>query len=457
MKKIILVLAVILTANLTAQINLQEVYYNISVTGAVSKPGVYRLPPTSRLSEAIKIAQAKVTKISDLEELEEPQLETLPQNEMELLSSDKLIPEEKEEINISLRNIRLKRKNQTTTIDLQKFLILGEEAENPFLMDGDVIFVPALTNKVEIIGEVIKPGAYEILEGERISDILPLTMGLTEAAYLDEVEIIRYKTNDSFTSLKINLSQALADPNSDANISLQKGDRIYIRTIPHFQQYDEVTIFGEVEFPGTYVMEDSTMLTDILKKAGSFTVNADLKNSFLQRKNLEENYDAEFERLKYIPVNYMTYFEYEYFKTKAKELKGKFSFDIEQIYESEGQGNNIVLQNGDFIYIAEKLNAVIVSGQVKEPGLISYVPGRSPEYYIDQAGGLGWKAHKGKIRIIRAETGEWLKPDDDLFLEEGDTILVPYRPDWNYWEIFKDTIVVLSQIATLYLVLQNVN
>jgi protein involved in polysaccharide export with SLBB domain len=442
--------------NLAAQIDMQQVYYNISVTGAVSNPGVYHLPPTSRLSEAIKIAQGELSVGADVEDLEQPELENIPQNGLQIPSSNQFLPEKEEKFSVSLRNISLKRKKEIIIVDLQKFLLLGDEKENPFLLDGDLIFVPALTNKVEIIGEVVKPGEYEIQEGERITDILEFALGLTEAAYLDKVEIIRYDNNDRFTKLEINLSKVLADPANEANVILQNDDRIYIRTIPYFQQYDEVTIFGEVEFPGTYIIENNTTLREILTKVGSLTEYADLNNSFLQRKNLEENYDAEFERLKYIPINNMTYFEYEYFKTRAKELKGKFSIDIEQIYESEEQGNNIVLRHGDFIYIAEKINAVIVSGQVKEPGLITYVPGKSPDYYIDQAGGLGWKARKGKIRIIRAETGEWLKPDKDLIVEEGDTILIPYRPDWNYWEIFKDTIVVLSQIATLFLVIQNV-
>jgi len=124
--------------------------------------------------------------------------------------------------------------------------------------------------------------------------------------------------------------------------------------------------------------------------------------------------------------------------------------------KSEVQGDKIVLQDGDFVYISKNINAVVVSGQVKDPGLITFVPGKTLNYYIEQAGGLGWKAHKRKIRIIRADSGEWLKPEKDLVIYEGDTILVPYRPDWNYWEIFKDTIVVLSQIATLYLVMQSV-
>ncbi len=456
MKKFFLISAILIIVNLSAQLDMQQVYYNISITGAVDKPGVYHMPPTSRLSEVVLISQGLTIKEIDPELKEKTEIELTPQETYPLNNSTNYLPEEEDQLKISLRKIQLKRKKKTILVDLQKFLLLGNESENPFLMDGDLIFIPALTNEVEIIGEVNNPGFHEIVENDRVSDILEFALGLTEAAYLENVEIIRYNSNDKFSTISINLAEVMQDQNSEDNILLKNGDKIYIRSIPQFQQYNEVTIFGEVEFPGTYIVNNNSTLSDLLERAGSITENADPSNSFLQRRNLEEQYDAEFERLKLISVEDMTYFEYEYFKTRAKELRGKFSFDLDQLNQSEVQENNIVLHDGDFIYIAEKISAVIVSGQVREPGLITYMPGKSPDYYIEQAGGLGWKARKGKIRIIRAETGEWLKPGKDLVLEEGDTILVPYRPDWNYWEIFKDTVVVLSQIATLFLVIQNV-
>lgn len=48
-----------------------------------------------------------------------------------------------------------------------------------------------------------------------------------------------------------------------------------------------------------------------------------------------------------------------------------------------------------------------------------------------------------------------LKPKKDVPLKPGDTVFVPEKIDPNYWEIFKDTIVVLSQIGTLILVIDN--
>jgi len=456
-RRVFLFLSIFLAIQLYSQTDMQEAYYNVSVTGSVEFPGVYHLPPTSRLSEAVMISRGLLNNDFKLAELESADIENnLTEEDIILKNSEQYTSPEIEDYDISLRRIILKRKGENIPIDLQRFLILGDSSQNPFLMDGDVIYVPVLTKKVSLFGEINNPGDYEILEGDRISDLIDFSLGLKESAYLEQVEIIRYNDNQELITSSIDLNLVLSDPSNEENILLENGDRIYIRAIPDFQQYDEVVIRGEVKFPGTYIISENTTLSQLIERAGNFTENADLTNSFLQRKDLEDKYDPEFERLKYNQTIAMTYFEYEYFKIKIKELKGKFSFDFNNMDKSEVQGDKIVLQDGDFVYISKNINAVVVSGQVKDPGLITFVPGKTLNYYIEQAGGLGWKAHKRKIRIIRADSGEWLKPEKDLVIYEGDTILVPYRPDWNYWEIFKDTIVVLSQIATLYLVMQSV-
>jgi len=456
-RKTLIFLVIMMVFQLFAQTDMPEVYYNVSVTGAVEFPGVYHLPPTSRLSEAIMLSRGVIAGQQLPTELDVAELEKeLTINDVVLKNSEQYDLEEEEELEISLRNITLKRKGDIIAIDLQKFLLLGDNTQNPFLMDGDVIHVPASITKVTILGEVINPGAYEILPEDRISDLILFAFGVKESALLENVEVIRYNTEKKVQTLNIDLSKVLVDDSCEDNLILQTGDRIYIRAIPDYMKHDEVTVLGEVKFPGTYIIDDETTLSQLISRSGAFTTTADLTNSFLQRRSMELDFDAEFERLKYIDPTEMTYFEYEYFKTKISELKGKFSLDFQIYNQSEVPGKDIVLQDGDFVYISTKINAVIVSGQVKQPGLITFIPGMTIDFYIDQAGGFGWNANKCKIRVIRADSGEWLKPEKDLILQEGDTILIPHRPDWNYWEIFKDAVVILSQIATIYLVVQNV-
>jgi len=409
--------------------NLSATFYSISVVGNVRSPGIYHMPPASRISEVVKIANA------------------IP---------DSLLPEKF--VDYSNRNITLRRNGIDTRIDLKRFFVLGDEKNNPYLLDGDFIIVPAIQKRVLLEGAVNRAGSYELIDGDRVFDIINLAMGLQEAAYLENAEVIRYTNNGKKTeSFSINLQNIINNADCEDNISLQNDDRLIIRFIPEFHEEKFITIRGEVQFPGYYSIEETeTTLLDILEKCGGPTSNADLQNAFLQRRSREDVLDTEFERLKKMLVEDMTVLEYEYFKTKSRELRGKFAIDFENLWNSKDKSSDIVLKNNDFIFLPDKSITITVSGQVKNPGLINFVPGKNYLYYIEQAGGFAWNARKGKIRLIKAVTGEWLKPKKDTIVEVKDMIFVPEKSDIDYWALTKDFMKMAAEMATLIIVIQSV-
>ncbi|HHE37371.1 MAG TPA: hypothetical protein ENL20_02225, partial [Candidatus Cloacimonetes bacterium] len=407
--------------------------YSISVVGAVRNPGVYQLPPTSRISQAIKRANFI------------PEIETENQIQTPLSFTP------------SKRNIVLKRGDKEINLDMEKYYILGEEKNNPYIKDGDIVVVPALKKQVTIGGAINNPGSIELVEGDKISDIIALALGLKKDAYLEEAEIVRFKENSIDTEIiAFNLKGIIKDPHNQEDLLLQDDDRIYIRSIPDFHEKKYIRIFGEVKFPGIYAIEENkTTLLEIMDKCGGITENSDLANAFIQRKRREDIVDPEFERLKLMLVQDMSELEYEYFKTKSRELRGKFSVAFEKLCRDKDENLDVVLKNNDYIYFPSKTVTVSVSGQVKNPGLITYLPEKNYLYYIEQAGGFSWNPRKSKIRIIRAKSGEWLKPDKDTIVEVGDMIFVPEKPDFDYWEFFKDFMAVSAQIATVFIVIKN--
>lgn len=433
-KKIYFILFVflIITINIIAQISnyrQNEVLYSVSVVGAIDNPGVFLVHPSTRISEVVKIASA---------------------------ISDSLLPEEF--IEYSNRNITLRRNGIDTRIDLKRFFVLGDEKNNPYLLDGDFVIVPVIQKRVLVEGAVNKPGSYELIDGDRVSDIIDLALSLKESAYLEKTEVVRYTKNGKKTeSFFITLQNIINNTNCDDNIILQNDDRIIIRFIPEFHEEKYITISGEVQFPGYYSIEENeTTLLEILEKCGGPTSLADLQNAFLQRRSIEDVMDTEFERLKEMLFEDMTVLEYEYFKTKSRELRGKFAIDFENLWNSKDKSSDIVLKNNDFIFLPDKSITITVSGHVKNPGLVKYVPGKNYLYYIEQAGGFSWNARKGKIRLIKADTGEWLKPKKDTFIEVRDMIFVPEKPDIDYWTLTKDIIKMSAEIATLIIVFKSI-
>ncbi|MBT3168395.1 MAG: hypothetical protein HN952_01455 [Candidatus Cloacimonetes bacterium] len=404
--------------------------YSVSIVGAINNPGTYPILGNTRVSELIKIANVVIDSLAD--------------------ESDKI-----SEIS-SVRGIILKRQNKQTTLDLQKFYILGDIEQNPYLLDGDVVVIPAKSCTVSIVGAVHQEGIFEITKNDKITDILGLTFGLRNDADLQAVEIVRFVNNsDSIKTITVNLEKILKNPESNKNIFLQNDDRIYIRSIPEFHKQNHIKIFGEIKYPGIYAIEeDISTLFEVLNMAGGPTYRADLKNSFLQRKSHEDLLDPEFNRLKKMTIDEMTTIEYEYFKAKSRELRGKFSANFEKIWENH-QSSEVTLKNNDYIYVSRQISTVNITGSIKNPGLISFIPNQNYLYYIEKSGGLAWNAKKNKIRIIKTSTGEWLKPNKKTIIEVGDMIFVPEKSEHDYWQITKDIMKIMAEIATVVIVIQN--
>ena len=274
------------------QSNYQIIQYSISVVGNVRYPGTYMLQADQRVFDAIKRANTYIDENGN---------------------PDFSPPE-----NSSTRNITLKNKNGISIIDIERFLRLGDEKHNPYIQDGDIIIVPSIEENVVITGAVNNPDELELVKNDHIFDIVMLSMGFTDNAYLDSVEVVRFVNNSSNTEMIfVDFNEILNNPDSEQNLLLKNDDRIYVRSIPEFHRKEGVSINGEVEFPGGYAIEDGrTTLYDILVECGGPTEKADLQNAYLKRKSREDIVDTEFERLKIMLVDDMTPLEYEYFITE---------------------------------------------------------------------------------------------------------------------------------------------
>ena len=65
---------------------------------------------------------------------------------------------------LSNRNIKIIRYKDTIDVDLAKFGALGNDIYNPYLMQGDVVFIPFKEKSISIYGGINIPGNYEFVE-----------------------------------------------------------------------------------------------------------------------------------------------------------------------------------------------------------------------------------------------------------------------------------------------------
>ncbi|MCK5739147.1 SLBB domain-containing protein [bacterium] len=424
--------------------------FRVHVTGAVREPGTVVVTANTRVYAAVKMAKGlrgeKRLQISDNEKL--------------LNSPEPPQPADSDEPELppaSLRNIQLIRNDSTTVrVDLQEFMIGGDTQDNPFLQDGDMIFVPARQEEVgqlAISGAVKQPGEFEYVPGDNLADLFLLGNGFTIHADKAAIEVIRFTEETLHTkTIRINLEET-----NPEDVQLNPDDRVFVRYNARYHRKAEVVIDGEVKYPGEYsIIEGETKLSEVIALAGGFNPQASLSEAKLIRTAMEDIVDPEFERLKLMRVEDMTLQERDYFKIKSRENVGIVAVDFFRLFIQNDRLVDVPLLNRDKITIPSKSKTINVSGAVVRPGLITFVPGQTYQDYINQASGFSWNAKKRRARIIRGATGEWIKADKNMEIYLGDTIFIPEKPERDYWELFKDFMRVAYEIATVALVITQI-
>ena len=122
-----------------------------------------------------------------------------------------------------------------------------------------------------------------------------------------------------------------------------------------------------------------------------------------------------------------------------------------KLFQKNDLTENIVLRKNDVITIPQKKDYIIMLGQFVNPGKIIFDSTLTIQDYINLAGGFGWRALEGDVRVIKAKTGEWIDADEDVLLQPGDTIWVPEDPPGpKFWTVFTDVLTVVAQVAVIF-------
>jgi polysaccharide biosynthesis/export protein len=362
---------------------------------------------------------------------------------------------------VNFRKIQLRRNGVVINVDLRKYFATGDDRYNPYLLEGDWIVLQRRdpNSFVSIYGAVNKPGLYEFVEGDKLTDIIKIAGGTLESADIERVEISRLDEQGKIKQkIYVNLKNILNGLAED--VSLERNDRIFVPEERTLKQDYKVTVTGEVKYPGTYpISRNGTMLSQILKEA-RLTEYSDVQNVLVINGGADNPIAVRIDTLLPLlllknfvfPSSDSLYFSYEVDLLKSLKFN---SIDVEKVISG---AEDYELQDGDLIYVPPKNNFVYVFGQVNTPGFVSYEKGKDYRYYISKAGGFTQFARKGDVKVIKRKTFTW-NDADDVEIEPGDYIFVPkkiVREPIYYWNLAKDIILtvgaVASTVATIILI-----
>lgn len=337
------------------------------------------------------------------------------------------------------RDILLKRANgEIIKIDLDKFRLTGDFKYNPYLKNDDVLVFPKYTEYrdfIRIEGAVKDPNRFQYMEGDKVGDAIELAQGLDPAfENIKEMEIYRLNYNgDLDTIIRLPL---------DYNYPLKRGDKVRILGTAPLRNDYTAFIAGEVNQPGTIALPKNGLpLKEAIKQVGGVRETADLSRTELIRgANAFRSvfFSEEFENLMMRRMANIKQDDSLNFiiDNKLRFSRGVAAYDFNKLNSEIVDPDTLIVRDGDFIFVPQKVELVYVFGQVNNFGYVKYVPNKDVYYYIEKAGGLGETA-KDEIYIIKGKSRAWIKVDEDTktLIEPNDYIWVPKKPirDFDYY------------------------
>jgi len=241
----------------------------------------------------------------------------------------------------SNRKIILIRDSDTLSVDLERFLSLGDTSVNPFLDGGDVIVVPPVSGSVSVVGEVKRSGKFEVLPHETISDLINLAGGFREDAITDSLLVTRVKDDGTVYSFIVKKER----------FDLEVKDLDQISVFNRLKKKRVVYVSGAVRHTGMFFLAEGEGLSEILARTGGFNSNADLSKVYVRRVDGT---------------------------TISLDLRKSLMPDV---------SCEIELHDGDIIEVPAIYPRVIVGGEVNLPGEYPYRVDWTVAQYVGLAGG----------------------------------------------------------------------
>lgn len=222
---------------------------------------------------------------------------------------------------------------RSAPIGASGILFEGEQIENIELRPGNIVYVPPGPQLIEVMvmGPVARPGSYEVPSGTNVLRLLGVVGGLLPDADSSSLTLRRETALGTIDMLPVNVDRMLSGDTNEHNYKLEQGDVVVV------QPMIQVAVAGEVRQNGSFPLRSKARITDAILKAGGMTDRADAGRVLITR-----SIDGE---------------------------QALLHVDFDAILT--GEGDNVLLVDGDIINVSRSDRLVFVTGEVNRPGSYS--------------------------------------------------------------------------------------
>ncbi|SMO80608.1 protein involved in polysaccharide export, contains SLBB domain of the beta-grasp fold [Fodinibius sediminis] len=266
----------------------------------------------------------------------------------------------------SFRKINVIRGEETVaTFDLYDLLVYGNQSENVRLRSQDIIQIQPYQNRIEIEGEVKRPGIYELVGNETLQDLIVYAGDFTDKAYTDRIKVVG---NTPKQKRITDVNKGYFD-----DYILQNGDSVSVgKILDRFT--NKVEIEGAVFRPGDYALNDTTSLYSLIQRADGLMGDAFMNRGIIYR--TRDDYTVE-----------------------------SISFSVRDLMHNPG-AHDIALKKDDVVRISSIFDmrenfTVEIKGPVQSPDEYEYAYGMTLEDLIYMAEGFQQSATPYRIEVAR--------------------------------------------------------
>ena len=390
----------------TAEAILNRFTNKLEIRGAVYRPGIYQL-------------NGKLNTVRELV------------NEAQGLTGDAFLN----------RAVLYRQREDLTTevIPVDIKAIMDGTSPNIILAKNDILYIPSIHDledrgDVVIHGEVAKPDSYPYADNMTLEDLIIQAGGLREAASVVRVDVSRRIKNPRSTVDNDTIGQIYTFSLKEGFVVdgtpgfiLQPYDEVYVRRSPGYQAQQNVVVEGEILFGGSYAMTSrEERLSDLINKAGGTTNYAYLRGAKLTRVATE----GEKKRMGDVIRLMSRQLGEAMMDSLGVRVEDQFTvgIDLEKAIANPGSASDLVLREGDVVFIPKNTNTVTINGAVMVPNTVSYIAGKNIDYYLNQAGGYSDNAKKSKKFIVYMNGQVTkVKGSGKKQIEPGCEIIVPSK------------------------------
>ena len=308
---------------------------------------------------------------------------------------------------------------------------------------------------VQVGGHVKVPGTYPLEPGMTVSDLIRAAGGTADEAYRGNAELVRYQVRGGDARhtelLDIDLAAALRG-DAGANLQLLPFDTLSVKEVPEWGNQENVTLRGEVRFPGNYTIRRGETLKSVIGRAGGLTAYAFPEGSVFTRDELrvreQEQLDILGDRMQRDvtllalqaagagqagAASVLSVGQSLLGQLKSYKAVGRMVIDLPRLNSSaQGSTYDVILRDGDTLGVPRFQQQVTVIGEVQNATSHLFNPKLSRDEYISLSGGVTHRADRGKIYVVRASGSvlasggsRWFEHNASVAIKPGDTIVVP--------------------------------